>query len=94
MDMGKGWGRSQARASQLCSGTACTFVGVKNDFRQKRAPFVLPEPHALLKEKSYLPVHLLLDARLARLVKEVGTSWKLLNTNEIQGNWDRMIPVE
>ena len=46
MGMGKGWGRSQARASVAlvsCSGTACTFVGVKGDLRKKGAPFVCPK---------------------------------------------------
>ena len=34
---------------------ACTFVGIKGDSPDKKSPIGLPEPHAILKEKSYLP---------------------------------------
>ena len=36
-------GDDRRRALVSCSGTACTFVGVKSDLQKKRAPFVCPK---------------------------------------------------
>ena len=41
---GKGLGTiAGARNQESCSGTACTFVGVKSDLRKNRALFVCPK---------------------------------------------------
>jgi hypothetical protein len=54
------WGRvgdDCRRALVSCSGTACTFMGVKSNLRKNGAPFVylrLPKAHASFKAKSYL----------------------------------------